>query len=270
MRTLTKIFAIATFCASVVSCSSCGTNKNVKKAIPTVKSEAELQQEALIKIHLDSLTNDFIKLQPVGIVNSVKDGKVELSEKELQLKPDYLVDPSYANNLQTLAQKYRAIAILATDKEIANFYEMSTADYDKALAKLYADVNDSALKDVINATDYTASIKAFYNSAEENGRTNLFWDAAGAGIIEELYIASQNIDKFLGAFDDESASNTSYHITLLSIAIEDLANINPEYTELNESLKPLQVINAINLEQFKEQLAEAKGMIAVSREALLK
>ena len=97
MKTVTKIFAIAAFCASVVSCSSCGTNKNARKEIPTVKSEAELQQEALIKIHLDSLSNDFIKLQPVGIVNSVKDGKVELSEKELQLKPDYLVDPAYAN-----------------------------------------------------------------------------------------------------------------------------------------------------------------------------
>lgn len=269
MKKATIIFAIAALCFSVASCSSCGGNggQEVKKI---EKSQAEIMQEELIKIHLDSLSNDFLKLQPVGIINSVKDGQVVLNEKEKQLKPDYLVDPSFANNLQTLAQKYRAISIIASDKEIAKFYDMPTTEFDKALVKLYADVNDSGLRAVIESDNYVDSIKAFYESSKASNRINLFWDAAGAGIIEELYIASQNVDKFLSAFDDESASNTSYHITLFSIAVEDLAALNSEYEELNESLKPLQVINAINLEQFKEQLEEAKGQIEASRSALLK
>lgn len=270
MKTITKIITIALCCASVVSCSSCGQNKGEKKYVNTPKSEAELQQEALIKVHLDSLTNDFSKLKPVGILKSVKDGKIVLDEKEKQLKPDYLVDPQYANDLQTLAQKYRAIGVIAADKEIAKLYDMSTDDYDKTLAKLYIDVNDASLKDVINGEDFEALLQKFYQDSKNVGRVNLFWDATGATIIEELYIASQNVDKFLGAFDDESASNTSYHITLLSIAVEDLAAINPEYTELNESLLPLQVINAINLEQFKQQILDAKALIAASRAALLK
>lgn len=271
MKTITKILTIALCCASVVSCSSCGQNKGAKKDTPTLKSEAELQQEALIKIHLDSLTNDFSKLKPVGIIKSVKDGQIVLDEKEKQLKPDYLVEPQYANDLQTLAQKYRAIGILAADKEIAKLYDMSVSDYDKVLAKLYIDVNDASLKDLVNAeNNYEALLQNFYQTSKDNGRINLFWDATGAALIEELYIASQNVDKFLGAFDDESASNTSYHITLLSIAIEDLATINPEYTELNESLRPLQVINAINLQQFKQQLVDAKVLIESSRASLLK
>lgn len=271
MKTITKILTIALCCASVVSCSSCGNNKGEKKNVAAPKSEAELQQEALIKIHLDSLTNDFSKLKPVGIVKSVKDGKVVLDEKEKQLKPDYLVDPVYANDLQTLAQKYRAIGIIAADKEIAKLYDMSVSDYDKTLAKLYIDVNDASLKDLVNAEDnYEAQLQKFYQTSKDNGRINLFWDATAAALIEELYIASQNVDKFLGAFDDESASNTSYHITLLSIAIEDLATINPEYNELNESLAPLQVINAINLQQFKQQILDAKVLIESSRAQLLK
>lgn len=271
MKTITKIITIALCCASVVSCSSCGQNKGEKKYANTPKSEAELQQEALIKIHLDSLTNDFSKLGPVGVIKSVKDGQVVLEEKEKQLKPDYLVDPQYANDLQTLAQKYRAIGILAADKEIAKLYDMPTEDYDKTLAKLYIDVNDASLKDLMNSDDnFKEMLQKFYQTSKDNGRLNLFWDASAAALIEELYIASQNVNKFLGAFDDESASNTSYHITLLSIAIEDLAAINPEYTELNESLLPLQVINAINLEQFKQQVLDAKTLIESSRTALLK
>lgn len=269
MKKITFVFAIAALFFCVSSCSSCGNQKDqeVKKI---EKTQAEVMQEQLIQIHLDSLANDFTRLKPVGIVNCVKDGKIVLDEKEKQLKPEYLVDPSFINDLQTLTQKYRAISIIASDKEIAKFYDMPVTEYDNALAKLYADVNDPGLKAVIESDNYTESIKAFYESSKENNRVNLFWDAAGAGIIEELYIATQNIDKFLSAFDDESASNTSYHITLLSIAIEDLSIINSEYAELNESLKPLQLINAINLEQFKEQLFEAKGQIEASRTTLLK
>ena len=104
MKKITILFAIAALCFSVGSCSSCGTGKGqeVKKI---EKSQAEIQQEELIKIHLDSLSNDFLRLKPVGIINSVKDGQIVLDEKEKQLKPEYLVDPAFANDLQTLAHK---------------------------------------------------------------------------------------------------------------------------------------------------------------------
>lgn len=269
MKKITLIFAIAALFFTVSSCSSCG-NQNGQEVKKIEKTQAEIMQEQLIQIHLDSIANDLTRLKPVGIVNCVKDGKVVLDAKEKQLKPDYLADPSFINNLQTLSQKYRAISILAAEKEVARLYDMPVGEYDNALAKLYADVNDPALKTYIEDDDYTESIKAFYESSKENNRVNLFWDGAGAAIIEDLYIATQNIDKFLSAFDDESASNTSYHITLLSIAIEDLAIINSEYETLNESLKPLQLINAINLEQLKEQLLEAKVQIAASRAEFLK
>lgn len=285
MKKITKIFTIAMFCAAAIVCASCGGNKKSNKTgEPKVKSEAEMQTETLIKIHLDSLGRDLVTIGTtldkngqevlntgsVGVVDGIKAGKVQLTEKELQLKPEYLADPSYVNNLQTLSQKYRAIAILAVDKEVAKLYEMPTEDYDKSLVKLYAEINDSALKTFITSDDYVESIDKFYTSSIENERQNLFWDAVCAGIIEELYIATQNADKFLAGFTDESASNFAYHITLLSIAIEDLATINPEYTELYNSLKPLEKITSIDLATFKKDILSAKADTEASRANLMK
>lgn len=267
MKKITTILAVAALC---LVAASCGQNKKNQKVVEQEKSQAELNQEALVKMHLDTLSNDISNLQAMGIIANVKDGKIVLSEQEKKLKPDYLVDPSVADNLQTLSQKYRAIAILACDKEIAKLYGMSTDAYDKALIKLYADVNDSNLKDVIDSPDFGEALKAYYQASKQNGRIELFWDATAAAIVEELYIAAQNTEKFLVGFDDDSASNISYHITLLSIAIEDLATINSEYESLNESMQPLVVINAITLDQLKGQLAQMKEQISASRGILTK
>lgn len=267
MKRITSILALAVLCFAAVSC---GQSKSNKKVVAVEKSQAEVQQEELIRIHLDSLANDLANLKSIGVVTNVKDGKIVLTDQEKKLKPEYLVDPAFADNLQTLSQKYRAIAILAADKEIAKLYEMSTTAYDKALVKLYADVNDPGLKTVIDSPDFFGSLKEYYASSKENGRIELFWDASAAGIIEELFIASQNTDKFLQGFDDESTSNFTYHITLLSIAVEELAAINPEYESLNESMQPLAIINAITLDQFKEQLAQMKEQIGTTRVVLTK
>lgn len=267
MKRFTTILAIASICLFAVSC---GQGKNAKKVETEAKSEAELNQEELIRIHLDTLSNDLANLQAMGVIANVKDGKIVLTEQEKKLKPDYLLDPAFADNLQTLSQKYRAISMLAADKEIAKLYDMSTTAYDKALVKLYADVNDPGLKTVVDSPDFFGSLKEYYAACKENGRIELFWDACASAIMEELFIASQNTDMFLAGFNDEQASNISYHITLLSIAVEDLAAINPEYESLNESMQPLVVINAISLDQLKEQLAQMKAEISSTRMVLSK
>ncbi|MCQ2184811.1 MAG: hypothetical protein MJY62_05305 [Bacteroidales bacterium] len=267
-----KILTIVAIAALGIVLAACGQRRGGNKTTATVavKSQAEIQQEELIKMHLDTLCQDFANLNSIGVVGAMRDGKIVLSDQEKQIKPDYLADPSFVSKLQTLSQKYRAIAILAADKEVAALYDMPVTKYERALQKLYADVNDPSLKNLIdNDNDYINALKEYYASCKENGRTNLFWDAAVATVIEELYIASQNVEKFLVIFDDESASNVSYHLSLLSIAIEELAQINPEYQPLNESLQPLVVINAISLVQLENQLIEAKDEIAVVHDQLM-
>lgn len=261
-----KKLAIAlAICLAVTSCFNRQKSKNEEPA----KSEAELMAEAVVKIQLDSIAEEIGKLQPVGLVEGIKNGEVILTDSEKAVKPDYLADPAYAKNLQTLAQKYRAVAILGVDSEVAKLYDMPTADYDAALKKLYADINDPAIKEFNESKTLQVAIEKCYDTAKANKREYFFWEAATAALVEQAYVASRNIDKFIVAFDDKSASDFSYNVILLTAAIDRLASLNAEYVKLNESLKPLYKINALNLDEFRAQLESVKDELVPARQALM-
>ncbi len=266
-----KISVLMTIAAVSLCLLSCG-NKS-KKAAQTAqetKSQVEVQQEEYIKMQLDSLAAELLRLKPLDFVKKTNDGNIALTDKEKQVKPDYLINATAINDLQTLSQKYRAATLIYVDKEVATLYEMPVADYDAALTKLYLDINDPKIKEIFSADDPTESFKAFYDACKENGRLHYFWDVAAAAIVEHTFIASQNSEKFLASFDDESASEVTLQIALLTIAMDDLAEINPEYKEINEAIKPLGVINAISVDQFKEQLEQVKDQVSASRATLIK
>ncbi len=270
-----KFLSYVSIAALAVCVLSCGGNKKAKQAeaeAPAEKSMVEQQQEEYIKMQIDSLSAEMLRLKPLDFVKKTNDGSIVLTDKEKQVKPEYLVSASAINDLQTLSQKYRAAALIYVDKEVADLYEMTStvSDYDKALTKLYLDINDPKLKEIFSSEETAEAMDAFYQACKSNGRTHFFWDVCAAAIVEHIYIASQNSEKFLASFDDDSASEFTLQIALLTIAINDLAEINPEYTEINEALQPLGVINAISVDQFREQLAEVKSEVALSRAALLK
>ena len=266
-----KITAILAAAMCLVLAVSCGQKKNAEaQEAPVEKSQAEIQQEQVIMVHLDSLASQLTQINPIGIVGSVKDGQIALSDKEKQVKPDYLTDPAVVKDVQTLSQKYRAIAVMCVDKEIAKLYDMPVSDYDAALVKLYADVNDPALKAFSEGVELKENIQAFYDESKEAGRVPLFWEAVSAALVEQMYITGKNSDKFIQAFTDQSATDFTWYVTLLTLGVEDLAKINPEYASLNETLKPLTKIDAISVDMLKSQLEEMNDELAVSHENLLK
>lgn len=270
MKKISVLFAIAAVCAGMVSCGHKKAAGEAQSAAATEKSQEELQQEEYIKVQLDSLAAEMLKLKPLDFVATDGEGRVVLTEQEKQVKPEYLMKADVINDLQTLSQKYRAAALLYVDKKVADLYDMSVVEYDESLTKLYFDINDPKLKDIFSSENTVDALKAFYDSSKESGRTPFFWDLCAAAIVEHVYVAAQNSEKFLSAFDDDSASELTLQIALLTVAIDQLAEINPEYTEINEALKPVGVINAISVDQFREQLAQVKEEVAGSRAALLK
>ena len=104
----------------------------------------------------------------------------------------------------------------------------------------------------------------------ENGRINYFWQLASATLIEQLYIASQNTDKFLSVFDDEAASNVTFRIILVVDAVKRLADFDNEFKPLAKAIEPLTVLNAISVNELKSQLNEAKEQIVAARNAIVK
>ena len=92
----------------------------------------------------------------------------------------------------------------------------------------------------------------------ENGRINYFWQLASAAMVEQLYIASQNSEKFLSVFNDEAADKVTYRVILILDALNRLSVYDPEIKPVSEALAPLDVLNATTVSELKSQIAEAK------------
>ncbi|MBQ0063044.1 MAG: hypothetical protein KBS94_03320 [Prevotella sp.] len=263
--------------AAVALLTSCGGSKQqVNAGAEEEKSFEQEQIEANIKMQVDSLASEFAKMGDMPFIANLKEGKIVFSEEEKQVKPEYLIDPATTNDLVTLSQKYRAVAILSADKMIAQAYDMPIDEYDAAIKKLVIDLDDDAFKAFEEAAekkenDIKEKMQDFYTKEEENGRINFFWDTATAFLVEELYIISQDTNnKFIECFTDESASNITYRIILFQNALNRLKEYAPELEELCDAIQPLEALNAMSVDELKAQLAEMHEQLKGIRNNLLK
>jgi len=263
-----SIFAIA-IAAAVFA--ACGGNKSAKSEAETdsLKSFEQQQIEASIKMHLDSIGAEIGKLEQPKFLNEGEDG-ITLTKEEKQVKPDYLFAPTVADNATTLPEKYRAMSALAIDKKVAKLYEMPTEDYDKAIGKLTAEINDPSFKVLENEANTYETTSALYDAMEKNGRINYFWQMAAATLVEQLYVANQNADKFLSVLNDEAAANLTFRVVLILDAINRLAQYDPDMMPVVNALAPLEVINSTTVDELKKELAEVKDKVAEARAALVK
>ena len=204
------------------------------------------------------------KLKQLPFLQSNGDGTLKLTKEELQVKPDYLLNPSVAENATTLAEKYRLLSALDIDRRTARLYEMPVDEYDKAISKLAADINDPSFKNLDDTNTVSETTQALYNAMNENGRINYFWQIAAA------YVANQNTEKFLSSFTDETAANTTFRIVLIIDALDRLSEYDPDIKPVAEAVAPLNVLNATTVQELKDQLAEAKDKINAARATLTK
>jgi len=269
-----KIAVIILACAIIAlpSCKNQG-KKKVAEAEAAAQEQMSQKEKYLteeLKINFENLIESVKKMNKAPFLKSGE--TIELTEKEKMVKPDYLLDPAVANDLVTLTQKYRVAAMLGADKLISEMYDMPVDGYEASLKKLVLDINDPALKTYVEkyakAEDENAVLVQLMNDEYDAGRPNYFWELASAYLVEELFICTQNIDKFMPMFDDQSASDITYNFICCHENIKQLIEFYPEMQSLNEILDPLYVINAINVEQLRSQLLELKGEIAVIRTLL--
>ena len=262
-----SIYAVA---LAAVAFTSCGGNKSANEAEAEVEKSFEQEQvEAKIKLELDSLSAEIAKLKKLPILQVGEDG-VQLTEEEKQVKPDYLLSPSVAENATTLAEKYRALSALCVDKQIAAMYDMPTDEYQAAISKLAADIDDPSFKEIDDVSNIHETSQKLYDAMNANGRINYFWQMVAGSLIEEFYVMSKNTDKFITAFDDESATATTFRVVLLNEAVERLASYDPEFDSVAKVTETLAPLDAITVDQLKQQLEEAKENVAETRNELIK
>ena len=262
LSVLAVVFAALTFAA----CGGKKTTDNVKEQ-DSVKSFEQEQIEAAIKMHFDSLANELGKLKQLPVVQ--KDGVIKLTDAEKQVKPDYLLDVAAADNAMTLSEKYRVLSALQVDKEVAKLYDMGTEDIDKAVTKLAADINDPSFKAIEGSSDIYETAQELYDAMNQNGRINYFWQIVASSLVEQLYVTSQNTEKFVASFTDDAAANVTFRIIVIQDALNRLVQYDPEIAPVAEAIAPLTVLNATTVGEFKAQLADAKEKIVASRNALV-
>ena len=260
----------ASFAAIVFAACGNKTAQNTESADSVVKSFEQEQIEASIKMHVDSLASEIGKLKMVPFLQSDGNGGIKFTKEELQVKPDYLLDPAVAENATVLSEKYRLLSALDIDRRAAKLYEMPTEDYDKAITKLAADINDPSFKTLDNEGSVSETTQTLYDEMEKNGRLNYFWQLAASSLVEQLYLANQNSEKYLSTFTDEAAANTTFRIVLILDALKRLSQYDPEIAPVAEALASLEVLNATTVSELKSQIAEAKDKIVAAREALVK
>ena len=265
-----KLSILAIAFAAVVF-AACGGKKSEQAEVATdsLKSFEQQQIEASIKMHFDSIAAEIGKLKQLPFLSEGDDG-IKLTKEEKQVKPDYLLPASAAEEATTLAEKYRILSALNVDKKIAALYEMPTEDYDKAITKLVADINDPSFKAIDDANTLFETSNVLYDEMEKNGRINHFWQMAAAALTEQLYIANQNPDKYLSTFTDEAASNVTFRIILVLDAINRLSEYDPDIQPVAKALAPLDVLNATSVAELKDQVAKAKDQINNARKAIIK
>ena len=261
-----SIFAVA---LAAVAFTSCGGNKSANEAEKAEKSFEQEQVEAKIKQEIDSLSAEIAKLKKLPILEFGEEG-FQLTEQEKQVKPDYLLSPSVAENAITLAEKYRALSALCVDKQIAALYDMPTDEYQAAIAKLAADIDDPSFKEIDDVSNIHETSQKLYDAMNANGRINYFWQMVAGSLIEEFYVMTNNSDKFITAFDDESATSTTFRIVLLNEAVDRLASYDSEFESVAKVTETLAPLDAITVDQLKAQLEEAKEKVAETRNELIK
>jgi hypothetical protein len=256
---------------AVIALAACGGKKNAQadEATDSLKSFEQQQIEASIKMHMDSIASELGKLKSLPFLNEGKDG-ITLTKQEKQVKPDYLLPANVAEEATTLTEKYRIMSALSVDKKIAALYEMPTEDYEKAITKLAADINDPSFKAIEDAGTIFETTSALYDEMEKNGRINYFWQLASAALVEQLYVCNQNADKFLSSFNDEAAANVTFRIVLVLDAVNRLAQYDPDIEPVAQAIAPLNALNATSVAEMKDQMAKMKDQINAARKALVK
>ena len=248
-----SIFAVAFAAVLFAACTGNKSANNAEEA-DSLKSFEQEQIELSIKMHFDSIASELSKLKQPDFLKE-EGNTITLSKEEKQVKPDYLLPASIAEEATTLAEKYRILSALTIDK---------------AIAKLAADINDPSFKAVEKTDDIYKTTSDLYDAMNENGRINYFWQIASAALVEQLYVVSQNKDKFLSTFTDETAANVTFRIVLILDAMDRLSQYDTEIQPVAEAVAPLNALNATTVDELKSQLAEAKDKIDNARKALIK
>jgi len=222
---------IAVAMVAALSMVSCKNNKKTQSQEPTQEEVQEMKQaladsvlaeiDAFVEKNIDASSKKF-RLQ-----------EMELTDAEKLVKPDYLLDPSTANNLVTRSQKINALAIFVSEQGIRKIYDMPLEETKEVIARLAAEVNHPIDVDLLTSDAAPSEkLKREYEFCKERGELSYFWQFHYALTAETSYILAQNPELFFNKITDEQWQAYIKSLESKFYAINKLAKYDPEMAVL--------------------------------------
>jgi len=268
-RTLSTIALVAICCAMMVSCKN-KTNEPTPEEIQAQK--VALADTVLAKI--DALAEQFQDQSD----KSFSLYKFVLTDNEKLVKPDYLLDPSAANNLVTKSQKINALAIYIMENGIRSIYDMPKEEFNEVIAKLCLEVSSFDFSECFqNKTKYSEIAKDAYQKAKENNELGFFWELHLAMLEEASYILANNIDLFFSKISEDQWKSFSDEYGTIYHAIEELAQYDDEMAEVLDNYQQTMIFDSEedtlaaykNIETSKKTFSDNKDKYIAKRNSML-
>lgn len=272
MKKLPLFIALAVLATlSMVSCNN--NKKDYSKR--NMRKEIQEQKEALadsVLAQIDALADSYIRATENGFNFS----DLELAEKEKNVKPDYLLDPSEVNKLVTKSQKVNALAIYTLELSVRQIYGMPVAATKEAITKLTLDLNHPIdRKSKIGDELTSEKIRSNYNACKEMGELEYFWQFHNALLRETDYLLAKDPDLYLNHIteDELCAFNQQwvdfyYAISLYAKYDDDMAKIYNTFS-INDMSVDAILANYSNIKTAKETYRSNKFQFVEKRNALL-
>jgi len=262
---------VAVCCAMMVSCKNTQTTEPNSEEIKAQK--AALADSVLAKI--DSFVEEYILAS--GNAFSIK--FLELTEEEKMVKPDYLLDPSFASTLVTKSQKVNALAIYLTDLAVRKIYDMPLEETREVIAKLAAQLNHPIDADFVSDLEIPVSekIKKEYEACKERGDLAYFWQFQNATVGEVTYVLAQNPKLFFSKITEEQWQAFMKRGDEKNDAMRELAKYDEEMADVLKVFNQNRVVSSdeekakvcVSMESEMQFRLDNKEKFIVRRNALL-
>ncbi len=222
------LLAITLVMVLAVSC------KNTKKLTPeeaamVEETKVELSEEVLATI--DQLAADYIELC------KKTDFTVTHSDQQKMVKPDYLLEPSFAQTLLSKSQKYCGLAVYTAERVVRKEYDMSTEEVDNVIAKLLVDINCPVNMDDYNNLPASEVAQKFYEDFKERGELDYFWKFTFAAQTEICYLGANTPKPEVSPITEEQYYYFAERFEKMFSALKILAEYDQEAAAIIDILK---------------------------------
>jgi len=225
--------AMATLAAlTVLGC------KNGNKSQETAQEEIQEQKLEVadsVLAMIDEFEAEFVKQSD----NAFRISELlSLTDSEKLLKPDYLLDPSAADNFVTRSQKINALAYYTLECGVRDAYDMPLDEVKEVIAKLSLELNIPIdLEYFKSDAPESEKISSTYELCKQRGDIAAFWQFHCAFIFHTDYIIASNPKLYIPKISEEGLKQFNLRLEYVNDAATALAPYDQEMAALLKEIK---------------------------------